>query len=135
MLGTSQTRVPLQISGGDVAQNHDTAGLDGIEWHQLTLGEYSSERFSQQNILMGSSDPSPLAKRSVCAGSLASAWLLLVVNHIRKCTATEVHQQMQNQTFPLTVEELESSVAVMYARGITGKSGLALQEIWTGVCH
>ena len=50
------------ISGGDRAQDNDTAGLliapDGTEWHQLTLGEHSSGRFLQQSILIESSGPS-----------------------------------------------------------------------------
>ena len=71
----------------------------------------------------------------VCAGNPASAWRLVInnytVHHIRKCTVSEAHRQMQNQTFALTVEELESFIAVMYARRVTGKSALPLQEIWT----
>ena len=73
---------------------------DGTERYQLTPGEHSSERFSQQNILMKSSGPSPYAKLSVCAGSPVSAWRLLIdnffVHHIRKCTVIEAHRQMQN---------------------------------------
>ena len=99
-----QTRVPLQISGGYVAQNDDTTSWptdssDAIEWHQLTPGEHSSGRFWQQNFLIKSSDPSPYAERNVCAGSPAST-----IHHIRKCSVTEAHRQMQNQTFALTVE-------------------------------
>ena len=63
-----------------------------------------------------------------CAGSPASAWRLLignfVVHHIRKRIVTEAHRQMQNEIFDLTVEELESFIAVMYVRGVKGKSGL-----------
>ena len=44
--GTLQTRVPLEISGGDAAQNDDTVclliALNGTECYQLTLDEYSS---------------------------------------------------------------------------------------------
>ena len=68
-------------------------------------------------------------------GSPAGAWRLLTDNYtvhqIRKCTITEAHQQMQNQIFALAVEELESFMAVMYARGVTVKSCLLLYEIWT----
>ena len=141
--GTSQTRVTHQrnlISGsGDVAQNDDTVGHliapDGTKWHQLNPGEHSFGRFSKQNVLLVSSGPSPYAKRSVCAGSPASAWRLLIdnyiVRHITKCTVTEAHRQMQNQTFALTIEELERFIAVMYARGVTGKSSLPLHELWS----
>ena len=49
----------------------------------------------------------------------------------RKCPVTKAHRQMQSQTFSLTVEELESFIAVVYAWGVTGKSGLPLPEVWT----
>ena len=129
--GTLQIIVPLQISGDNVTQNYDTVGLlidpDGTERHQITPGEHSSGRFLQQNILIESSGPSPHTKRcvSVCAGSPESAWRLVIdeyiVHHIKKCTVSEAHRQMQNQTFALTVEELERFIAVMYARRVTEK--------------
>ena len=72
---------------------------DGIEWHQLTPDEHSSGRFWQQNFLIKNSGPSPYAEVNVCAGSSAST-----VHHIRKCSVTEAHRQMQNQTFAPTVE-------------------------------
>ena len=75
---------------------------DGREWHQLTPGEHSSGRLLQQNILIKSSGPLSYAKRSVCVGSHAIAWRLLIdnfiVHDIRKCTVTEADRQIQNQT-------------------------------------
>ena len=56
----------------------------------------------------------------MCAGSPVSPWRLFIdnfiVHHIRKCTVTEAHRQMQNQTFALTLEELES-LLLSCARG------------------
>ena len=81
------------------------------------------------------SGPTPYAKRNVFAVRPASAWRLLVdnfvVKHITKCTVAEAHHQLHNQTFALNVEELEAFIAVMYARGVTGKSDLSLHDIWT----
>ena len=81
------------------------------------------------------SGPTPYAKRIVFAGSPASAWRLLVDNfilkHITKWAVTEAHRQLHNQTFALTVEELEDFIAVTYARRGTDKSDLLLHDIWT----
>ena len=69
--------------------------------------------------------PTPFAKRNVFAGSPASAWRLLIDNftlkHIAKCTTTEAHRQLQDETFAMTIEELEVFIAVMYARGVEKK--------------
>lgn len=136
---TSQSELP----SSDVDEYDDAAenrGIiltapDGTEWLQMTPGDYSAGRRSQQNILKEASGPTPYAKRNVFAGSPASAWRLLIDNfilkHITKCTVTEAHRQPQNQTFALTVEELEAFIAVMYARGVAGKSDLPLHDLWT----
>ena len=81
------------------------------------------------------SGPTPYTKRNVFAGSPASAWRLLIydfiLKHIAKCTITEAHRQLQDETFALTIEELEAFIAVMYARGAKGKSALPLHDLWT----
>ena len=77
----------------------------------------------------------PYAKRNVFADSLASAWRFLIddfiLKHIAKCAITEAHRQPQNETFALTIEELEACMAVIYARGATGNSVLPLHDLWT----
>ena len=69
------------------------------------------------------------------SGSPASAWRLLIddfiLKHIAKCTITEAHRQLQDETFALTIEELKGFIAVMYVRGATGKSALPLHDLWT----
>ena len=81
------------------------------------------------------SGPTPYTKRNVFAGSRESAWRLLIddfiLKHIAKCTITEAHRQLQDETFAPIIEELEAFIAVMYARGATGNSALSLHELWT----
>ena len=52
-----------------------------------------------------------------------------MLKHIAKCTITKAHRQ--HETFALTIEELEAFIAVMYARGATGKKTLSLHDLWT----
>jgi len=84
---------------------------DGTRLFQITAGDLSAGRRPQQNILGEVSGRKPYAKGNVFAGSPASAWRLLVDNfilkHITKRTVTEARRQLHNQTFALTVEELE----------------------------
>ena len=69
------------------------------------------------------------------AGSRVSAWRLLIddfiLKHIAKCSITEAHRQLQDDTFVLRIEELEAFIAIMYVRGATGKSALPLHDFWT----
>ena len=101
----------------------------------MNFGHSSVGRCSQRNILWKTSGPTPYTKRNVFAGSPASAWRLLIddfiLKHIAKWTITEAHRQLQDETFALTIEELEAFIAVMYARGTTGKSALPLHDLWT----
>ena len=84
---------------------------DGKEWNQITLGNRSSGRFLQQNILREASGPTSYACRNVFAGIPASARRLVIdsfiLKQIKKCTITEAHHQPQNQAFALTVEEYQ----------------------------
>ena len=112
-----------------------TIAPDGTEWLQLTSGDSSLRRCSEQNILRETSGPTLYTKRNVFAGSPASAWRLLVddfiLKHIAKCAITEGHRQAQDEKFAPTIKEWETFIAVMYAPGATGKSALPLLNLWT----
>ena len=70
--------------------------------------------------LRGASGLTSYAKRNVFAGTPTIAWRLLVDNftfkRITKCAVTEVHHQLQGQTFAIAVKEMEVFIAVIYAR-------------------
>ena len=106
---------------------------DRTEWLQITRGENSAERRSQQNILRDVFGHIPYVKRNVFSGSPASAWRLLIDNfilkHITKCTITKARCIVQNQNFELTIKKLEIFIAIMYARSVAGKSALTLRDI------
>ena len=129
-----QSELPSLDVGG-TARKSILIAPDGTEWLQITCSDSSVGRCSQQNILKETSGPTPYTKRNVLAGSPASAWRLLIddfiLKHIAKCTITEAHRQLQDETFALTTEELEACIAVMYARGATVKSALPLNDFWT----
>ena len=131
---TPQSKLP-SLGVGGTARKSVLVAPDGTKWIQITSGDSSVGRCSQKNILKKTSEPTPYTKRNVFAGSLASAWRVLIddfnLKHIAKCTITEAHRQLQDETFALTIEELEAYIAVMYARGATGKGALPLHDLWT----
>ena len=125
----------LSLDVGGTAAKSVLITPNGTEWLQITSGDIAVGRCSQQNILRETSVLTPYSKRNVFPRSPASAWRLLIddfiLKHIAKCTITEAHRQLQNETFALTIEELQAFIAVMYARGATGKSALPLHVLWT----
>ena len=131
---TPQSELPSLDVGG-TARKSVLITSDGTEWLQITSDDSSVGRCSQHNILRETSGLTSYTKRNVFAGSPASAWRLLVddfiLKHIAKSTIFEAHRQLQDETFALTIEELKAFIAVMYARGPTGKSALPLHDLWT----
>ena len=106
---------------------------DGIEWLQITPGENSAGRCSQQNIMKEFSGPTPNAKRNVFPGSPASVWRLLTDTHCKMYNYRRPSHITKSElrSYKLTVKELEAFIAVMYARGVTRKSALPLHDNWT----
>ena len=131
---TPQGELP-SIDVGGTARKSVLIAPDETEWLQITSGDSSCRRCLQQNILSETSGPTPYTKKNVFAGSPASVWRILIddfiLKHIAKCTITEAHRLLQDETFALTIEELEAFIAVMYARGATGKIALPLHDLWT----
>jgi len=55
-----------------------------------------------------------------------------ILKHILKCTISEAHRR-GNQDWTLSLEELDAFIALIYARGALGSSGLELDELWSEV--
>ena len=69
---TPQSELPSLDVGGTAGKSVLIAP-DGTKWLQITSGDSSVGRCSQQNILRQTSGPTPCTKRNVFAGSPASA--------------------------------------------------------------
>ena len=73
---TSQSELPFSYVDkyDDAAKNRGITltAPDGTEWLQMTPGDYSARRRSQQNILNDASGPTLYAKINVFAGTPAS---------------------------------------------------------------
>ena len=101
---------------------------DGTKWKKVQVGEQSTGRLANHNILKECPGPSSYARKNIQAGSPAGAWLLFIdkfiIEHIRTCTITEAHRQTGNEEFSLTNNELLAFIAVMYTRGVTGSNDM-----------
>jgi len=70
---TSQSGLPFPDADGAENSKVIITAPDGTNWLQITPGDLSAGRHTQQNILRSFSGPTPYAKRNVFAGSPTSA--------------------------------------------------------------
>ena len=49
--------------------------------------------------------------------------------HIKKCTESEVHQQLGNKDWRLSLSELGAFIAILYIQGAIGAKGLDLYSL------
>ncbi|XP_054729834.1 uncharacterized protein LOC129238721 [Anastrepha obliqua] len=108
---------------------------DGTEWTCISPNAFEVGRCSQQNILREISGPTPYAKRYIENDKPISAWRLLIdeyiLRRIKECTEKEAHDKSQNETWNLSLDELDAFIALIYARGAYNMSHLDLDILWS----
>lgn len=109
--------------------------LDGTQWTVSTVGNTNTGRRAHQNIVREVPGPTPYTKRHLADDSLASAWRLLIDNnvlkHIKNCTETEARSRLNDDTWSMTLDELEAFLGIWYVRGASGAKGLAVKSLWS----
>lgn len=53
-----------------------------------------------------------------------------MLRHIQKCTETEARRQLEDNTWPLPLNELDTFIAIIYARGACGAKNIAVNDLW-----
>lgn len=108
---------------------------DSTQWEVIDSGSCSTGRLARQNILREPAGPTPFAKRDIKENSFASAWRLLIdepiLRHIKKCMETEAHRQLGDDTWTISLQELDSFLALLYARGAYIARNLPLDHLWS----
>ncbi|XP_054723792.1 zinc finger BED domain-containing protein 4-like [Uloborus diversus] len=106
---------------------------DGTVWNVAEIGIKDRGRKSKCNVLKEVGGPTAHAKRNVIDSSLLSAWKLFVdewiLKHIEKFTEDEAQRQTHNREWSITLEEIDTFVAILYARGIYCEKGLELDSL------
>ena len=101
-----------------------TRDVMGIEiavdgWVRLKAGK-SMGRPSVHTIFKDIAGPTGYAKRNIMSGCVTSAFELIIdahiMKHIKDCTETEARRVLKND-WKITVSELRSFLAILYARG------------------
>ncbi|XP_058873952.1 piggyBac transposable element-derived protein 4-like [Acipenser ruthenus] len=108
-------------------------GKDGTVWEIISPGVDAVGRRAAQNVLTETSGPTPYAKRNI--NSILSAFHLLIdmrmLHHIQRCTVAEAHRIQNDDSWAMSLEELEAFIAILYVRGAYGGKSLYLESLWS----
>ncbi|GBP11839.1 hypothetical protein EVAR_74487_1 [Eumeta japonica] len=107
--------------------------IDGTSWTPQMESTQSGRR-ARHNIITEQAGPTSYAKRNF-KGHLSDSWRLLIdesiLRHIQKCTIEEANRQLGHNNWILTLEQLESFIAISYARGAYGAKNIQVNELWS----
>ncbi len=117
------------------SDSHGTySGRDGTVWSQADIGVESAGRRAQQNVFKDKAGPTTYASRAIEESSVSSAFKLLIdepmLRHMKKCTEAEARRELSDESWTVSLEELEAATAIVYARGASGAKGLSLKSMW-----
>ena len=141
--GSAQNELPSLDAYDNTGNNgpgNDSAVIltasDRAEWLQITPGENSAGRRSQQNIFIEVFGPRSYVKRNVFSGNPEMHGVFLLITLFSN---TLHNAQLQKPIAYYKIRILSyyqgvGNVPVMYAWGVRGKSALPLHDIWTEKC-
>ncbi|KAJ8882052.1 hypothetical protein PR048_018540 [Dryococelus australis] len=104
--------------------DRDLVGKDGTEWEIVSTTTTHPGRLPRQNALRQAPGSTPYAKGSVTATSEASSRRLLInkpmLKHIKLCTESEAGEQLQENTWCISLMEIDAFIACLYAHRFGG---------------
>lgn len=109
---------------------------DGTVW-KVENTSNSSGRRPLQNILRENGGPTSYAKRHICSDKPLSAWRLIInekiLRIIKECTDAEAKRILQNDSWNISLQELEAFIALLYVRGALAAKGLPVLSLWSKI--
>lgn len=107
---------------------------DGTKWKVQNSANTSGRR-GLQNILRENAGPTFYAKSRVYPKQTLSAWRLMIndkiLRIIKDCTSIEAQQQLQNDSWNISLNELEAFISLLYVRGALTARGLPILSLWS----
>ncbi|KAJ8876547.1 hypothetical protein PR048_020992 [Dryococelus australis] len=110
-------------------------GEDGTKWEIVSTTTTHPGRLQKQNILRQTPGSTLYAKISVTATRVASSWRLLInepmLKHTKLCTESEARKQLEDNTWHISLMEIDSFIALLYAHGFNCAKGLEVDSLWS----
>lgn len=129
---TEDERTSIPSTSRDVIEEIEIAA-DGTRWVKLKAGK-SRGRPSVHTIFKDIAGPTGYAKRNIMSGCVTSAFDLIIdahiMKHIKDCTETEARRVLKND-WRITVSELRTFLAILYARGAYEVRALKASYLWS----
>ncbi|KAF2894950.1 hypothetical protein ILUMI_11225 [Ignelater luminosus] len=116
-------------------ENQACTSKDGTKWKVVSTNKIRAVKSAQRNILKDNPGPTIYAKQNTNKDKISTFWRLFVDNHmlkiIRNCTETEANNKLENVDWKLSFEDLDTFIAILYARGAYASSKLELDSLWS----
>ena len=127
------TPKPTSVPGDD---GPSVISKDGTVWKQCSSSNVQG-RMAAQNIVRIKPGPTSYAFRNIKSGSCDTAFKLLfdesMIRHIQKCTNAEGRRETNNESWNVSLEELEKFIGLIIYRGITGGRTRPLKKMWSNL--
>ena len=109
-------------------------GRDGSRWQKIGVSSAAQGRLQSQNILRFQPGPTSYSTRRVDSDSPVSSFRILfdepMLRNIKKCTVEEGRRQTGDQTWDVTLHELDQFIGLVVARGVIGGRNFPLKSLW-----
>ena len=109
-------------------------GRDGSRWRKIAVSSASQGRLQSHNILRFQPGPTSYSFCHVDTDSPVSSFRVLfdepMLRNIRKCTVEEGRRQTGDQTWNVSLQELDKFIGLLVSRGVIGGRNFPLKSFW-----
>ena len=107
---------------------------DRSHWRHSVLFQVATGRLQQHNIVRIHAGPTLYFTSSIICGIPLSLFRIFfnetTLKNILKCTALEAHRVTENNSWTVTLDELDKLMGLIVARGAIGGRNLPIKSIW-----
>ena len=107
---------------------------DRSHWRRLVSSQVTTGRLQQHNIVRIRAGPTSYFTSSIIRRSPLSSFRIFfnepTLKNILKCTTSEPHRVTGNNSWTVTLDELDKLMGLIVARGVIGGRNLPIKSIW-----
>ena len=107
---------------------------DGSHWRRSVPSQVTAGQLQQHNIVRSNAKPTSYFTSSIIRGSPLSSFRILfnepMLRNIQKCTISKAHRAIGNNSWTVTLDELDKFMELIVARGVICERTLPIKSIW-----
>ena len=109
-------------------------GRDGSKWRKIAVSSAAQGRLQSHNILRFQPGPTSYFTSRIDTDSPVSFFRKLfdepMLRNLKKCTVEEGRRRTGDQTWDVSLHELDKSIELVVARGVIGGRNFPLKSFW-----